>query len=290
MNTSISTKPGCLTPLQIAEVAEDLVEALEAGSRLAHIAGCERCAGELRQVRQLFERDLTPAEAELLAESLAHPPKPRVARRSAWPMWGAAAAAVLFATLGGGWFLANRTDPVAGLLAEASGVERPFDWRLPQAAYGPVQVQRSGEGVNPATALLEAQAALAQRAGASDAEFLRLRGWSEMLDHRMDEAVKTLEQARRLAPEDLEIAGLLGVAYAARPVADEGLAMEQFARVLARRPQDGSALFNRALLHRRAGRTREAMADWQRFLRVEGGGPWSAEVRGYVADGEPKLR
>jgi tetratricopeptide (TPR) repeat protein len=285
MNQPLAPKPGCLDSLEISEIAGDLLTPAEARVRLAHVAGCDVCAGALRLAMHDLERELTPAERQSVAEHLtylpARPPRIEPTRRRFH--WSAAAAALLLVSAGS-WYFATRPADVPALLAQASAEARPFDWRLPQAGHGRAQTQRGAESNAPA-ALLEAQAELAKRAaaGGRSAELLRFEAWSQLLDHQTDAAVRTLEEALKLAPTDLDVASLLGVAYAAQAEAGSpagfGLAEAQFSRVLAGRPHDLAARFNRGLTYARLGQNQRAGDDWRVLLQAEPDGAWANEIR-----------
>ena len=295
MNTSSVPKPGCLSSWELTEIAEDWLPANEAQARLAHVSACDVCGQALRQTIHDLERELSAAERQLIGQILEQPPsrpgggEVRPRSTTAWPQWWSIAAAVFVVVAAGSWDLASRRDPVPALLAQASGTARPFDWRLPYADYGRTQAQRGSDQPIPA-ALLVAQADLAKRweAGERSVELMRLRAWSELLEHKVDAAVQILEEARRLAPNDLDVAGLLGVAYAAGAeggaAIDYARALAQFSRVLAQRPTDSAALHNRGLVYARLGQVAEASRDWSALLgvpnRSEGDRLWSNEVRG----------
>ena len=293
MNTSSISKPGCLSSWELTEIAEGLLPADEAQVRLAHVSECDVCGQALRQTIHDLEHELSPAERELIGQVLQQPPSRPGAggarpKPTAWPHLWSIAAAIFVMVAAGSWYLASRRDPVPGLLAQASATARPFDWRLPNADYGRTQAQRGSDQPMPA-ALLEAQAELEKRwaAGERGVELMRLRAWSELLENKVDAAVESLEEARRLAPRDLDVAGLLGVAYAARAeggaAVDYARALEQFSRVLAQRPVDAAALYNRGLAYARLGQGQEASRDWRAVLSItngsEGDRLWSTEVR-----------
>ncbi len=294
MNTSTVPKPGCLSSWELTEIAEDLLPANEVQVRLAHVSDCDACGQALRQAIHDLEHELSPAERELIGQVLEQPPSRPGGRNTRpkstlpWPHLWSIAAAVFVMIAAGSWYLASRRDPVPGLLAQASATARPFDWRLPYADYGRTQTQRGADQPIPA-ALLEAQAELAKRwaTGERGVEMMRLRAWSELLEHKLDAAVKTLEEASHLAPNDLDVAGLLGVAYAARAeggaAVDYARSLEQFSRVLAQRPTDPAALYNRGLAYAQLGQVEEASRDWRTLLNVREGSErdqlWSTEVR-----------
>ncbi|MBY0503892.1 MAG: hypothetical protein K2X03_08275 [Bryobacteraceae bacterium] len=290
---SSETRPGCLTSFEIAALVEDLLPLDQAAAALTHLAGCDSCASALRQARQDLTRDLTIAERAVVVNHLARPAG-RQSRRLGrnQQRWAVSAAALLLISAAT-WYFAFPAESVSDLLAESSAASRPFDFRLPGASYGRVDLQRGAEA-NPPAALLRAQAALARQAAAGEhnPEFLRLQAWSELLTHQTGAAVRTLEEARRLAPHNLDVVNILGAAYAARAeaVSEAGFrqAVEAFTEVLAARPQDRSALFNRALAYYRQGQTQQAIHDWRALLQVETDEAWIREVRSFLAQAEAK--
>jgi tetratricopeptide (TPR) repeat protein len=271
--------------MEIAEVAGDLLAPADAQRNLAHIAECETCARALRQAIYDLERDLVPAEEEAIAEHLTHHPAyprlPEHRKAQKW-QWKIAAAALLLISAGS-WFYATRSGDVPALLAQASADARPFDWRIPDAAYGRSRTQRGSESTAPA-ALLEAQAELLKRSDKGTTEYLRLQGWSELLERQTQAAVRSLEQAQRLAPDSLDVAGLLGVAYAES--GKQASAIAELTRVLTQHPHDRAALYNRGLAYSRQGDTELAVRDWRALLEAEPTGSWSVEVHNLLKEKE----
>jgi tetratricopeptide (TPR) repeat protein len=285
MNQPFAPKPGCLDSLEIAEIAADLLTPEETRGRLAHVAQCEVCAQALRQTMHDLDRPLTPAEHESIVEHLRDlPARPARAQAAAARFDWRWAAAALVLVSAGSWFFASRGRDVPALLAQASADARPFDWRLPSAGHGRPQTQRGGES-SASAALLEAQAELAKRSAGGDrsAETLRLQAWSQLLDHQTDAAILTLENALKLAPGDLDVANLLGVAYAAQAEAGVtaafGQAEAQLTRVLTQRPNDLAARYNRGLVFSRLGQPQKAIEDWNALIKLEPNGPWASEVQ-----------
>jgi len=291
----IGTKPGCLSTFDIAGIATDILSPHEMHTALSHVGDCGVCAEALRQATLDLDREFTANEIEVIAEYLKHRPampasaaKPRPA---AW--WPAAAAAALLLVSAGVWFFAFPGDSVPELLAQASASARPFESRLPDAPYGRAQVQR-GEEANPPAALLKAQAELAKRAAAGErsVDLLRLQAWSELLSHQVGTAVRTLEEARRLAPNNLDVLSILGAAYAAGTEAGSeagfSSSIDLLSQVLQQRPTDRAALYNRGLAHFRLGQSPAAVADWEALLKVETDPGWAEEVRLLLAQAKSR--
>lgn len=290
----IGTKPGCLTSFDIAGLATDLLPPDEMHTALSHVGDCGVCAEALCQATQDLDRELSAAENAAIAGYLkqrpAMPSPSRKERRTTW--WPVAAAALLLLSAGT-WFFAFPGDSAQELLAQASAAARPFESRLPAAPYGRAQAQR-GEEANPPAALLRAQAELAKRAAAGErtVDLLRLQAWSELLSHQVGTAVRTLEEARRLAPNNLDVLSILGAAHAAGTEAGSeagfSSAVELLTQVLQERPTDRAALYNRGLAYSRLGQPQAAAEDWVALLKVETDPAWAGEVRDLLAQVKPR--
>jgi len=283
MNSPTAAKPGCLSSWEIAQLAEDLLPVEESQTLLSHVSECDVCARALRQAMQDLERPLSASEEQAVMELLAHAPAPPRGVKIRVPhyLWGVAAAVVI-AVAAASWYFAFRGDPLLGLLAQASALDRPFDWRLPGGDYGPVHIQR-GSGRSVSAALLEARSLLMKRSSSQrSVDFLRHLAWSQLLEGQLESAIRTLEEARQLAPNDIAVSGLLGVAYSAQAEAGEPgsypRALEEYSRVLEKRAKDPSALYNRALTHMRMGNAERAAEDWRAFLQVETDDGWRREA------------
>lgn len=83
-----------------------------------HLASCERCRGELEELRETLS--LLDANAETSAAAAASPP-----RRGPTRGWVAVAAAVLLIALGGYWLSVNRELP--GPSADSEELLPPID-------------------------------------------------------------------------------------------------------------------------------------------------------------------
>src|SRR5262249_47220569 len=135
-------------------------------------------------------------------------------------------------------------------------------------------------------ALLEAQLAIARKLAAApnDPIWLDASSRANLLvgDYRaaIDAASHALVEKPNWAAALLD----LGNAHFTRALAEDspadyGAAVENFSQALALAPDDPVALFNRALAYEQLTLFGQALADWDRYLRVERDGGWINEAR-----------
>jgi len=300
--------PGCPSPPEWAELAAGQVTERRTKELLAHSVGCDACGAVLRAVMDDFSMDLTEAESSLLVSLESSKPEwqRKMAKRMAdiageRPVhnrnWLPAAAAALLA-VGGGWlswtqWIAN--DP-ARLIATAYTQQRPFEYRIPDAAHAAVRRERSAETAfqRPA-ALIHAEATIARELEKhpDDAKWLDLRARAEILGRDPETAISALLRALERKPDDSGLAADLGMAYALRAEMsnrdiDYASAIEYLGRSIKAKPGNPVALFNRAVLYERMLRYEDAIRDWRRYLELDPSGPWREEAQQRLAGLEQK--
>src|SRR5690606_15602443 len=102
---------------------------------------------------------------------------------------------------------------------------------------------------------------------------------------RYDEAVRALEAAAAVTPDDGLVALDLGAALLERHrvvgdrQADAADALEATENAIRLLPGDVSALFNRALALEANGRLEDAVEAWDDYLKRDDSSPWAAEAR-----------
>src|SRR4029077_6439645 len=187
------------------------------------------------------------------------------------------------------WLLQMRRDPpIDQLIAHAYTEQRPFEMRIAGAAYGPVRQERAGERsafAEPAS-LHRAKYVIKERLAArpDDEAMLAASGRVELLEGHYDEAIRTFGRLLDAHPDspplliDLATANFQRAEAADRAV-DYGQSIELFGRVLAKKPDDTLALFNRAIALERMYAYNEAIRDWEHYLRVDPGGNWGTEAQ-----------
>ena len=96
----------------------------------------------------------------------------------------------------------------------------------------------------------------------------------------MRSANRTLEQwpDSLLVQIDLATAHFERAEKEQRPI-DYGTAVELLGKVLAKSPDNAVALFNRALTYEKLSAYHEALADWERYLKIDPKGGWAEEAR-----------
>jgi tetratricopeptide (TPR) repeat protein len=226
--------------------------------------------------------------------------QPRSVFRYAW----AYAAAAILLVVAGVWLVQTRREPsrepsVDQLIADAYTEQRPFELRIPGAAYGPVRQERGGERsafAEPA-GLLKAKYVIKERLAArpDDETMLAASGRVELLEGHYDEAIRTFGRLLDAHPDSPPLLTDLATAYFQRAesadrAVDYGQSIELFGRVLAKKPDDPVALFNRAIALERMYAYNEAIRDWEHYLRIDPSGNWGAEAQRRLSALQEKMK
>ena len=226
--------------------------------------------------------------------------QPRSVFRYAW----AYAAAAILLVVAGVWLVQTRHEPsrepsVDQLIADAYTEQRPFELRIPGAAYGPVRQERGGERsafAEPA-GLLKAKYLIKERLAArpDDEAWLAASGRIELLEGHYDEAIRTFGRLLNAHPDSPPLLTDLATAYFERAesadrAVDYGQSIELLGRVLAKKPDDPLALFNRAIALERMYAYSEATRDWEHYLRVDPSGNWDAEAKRRLSELQEKMK
>ena len=226
--------------------------------------------------------------------------QPRSVFRYAWTY----AAAAILLVVAGVWLVQTRREPspepsVDQLIADAYTEQRPFELRIPGAAYGPVRQERGGERsafAEPA-GLLKAKYVIKERLAArpDDEAMLAASGRVELLEGHYDEAIRTFGRLLDAHPDSLPLLTDLATAYFERAesadrAVDYGQSIELLGRVLAKKPDDPLALFNRAIALERMYAYNEAIRDWEHYLRVDASGDWAAEAQRRLSELREKMK
>lgn len=328
--------PDC--PLETAwwGVAAGQVLESHAAELLEHSTRCDACGLLLRQAMQDFVEEAAENEiaylstlpsvqqewqlsfAQRLSAVRSDRRRPRnatnlvvqwaqvLAARFAWHprsapryLWAYAVAAILLLGVGA-WLVQTRREPLIDqLIASAYVEQRPFELRIPGAAYGPIRQERSGERsafAEPAD-LLRAKYLIKERLAArpDDQVILVASGKVELLEGHYDEAIRTFGRLLDAQPDSSALLTDLATAYFQRAQAgdravDYGQTIELLGRVLAKTPDDPLALFNRAIALQKMCAYNEAIRDWEHYLRVDSSGDWAAEARRRLSELQEKMK
>jgi hypothetical protein len=293
----------CPPATEFADLAAGLTEGSRSDELLAHAAQCDACGAILHAAAEDFSAPPTDVELQSLAElpSSAEGWQLQTARKmvrasgrggviSMPPRsWFAWAAALVVAT-GASWVAWQQwgaSDP-ARLIAEAYSQQRPFDFRIPEAGYSDLRVERgaNGSSFQRPPALLEAEAKVARELAKEpdSVKWLSLRARAEMLTWDPGTAILTLQRALDRKPGDPDLTADLGMAYALRADADKrdldyAYAIDYLGSSLRARPNSPVTVFNRAIVYEHLHLNDEAAQDWRHYLELDPAGAWHEDAQ-----------
>jgi CHAT domain-containing protein/tetratricopeptide (TPR) repeat protein len=300
--------PACPPDSAWLEVAAGLASAEDSWRRIQHASACKRCGQLLRMAAEDLAVELTSDEEEKVAALASASPKwqrslaerlasgglvkSQVKRQEAGrrnlhlrPRWIFATAALAVIACVGllGW---SRTRPQYAneLLAQAYSEQRTLELRIPGARYGRMGVERGASRELPEYFFVAEgiiKPALSQHP--DDPKWLQAQARADLLAWKYEAAIENLKHGLDLDPSALSLKSDLASAYferaedANRPI-DYQNAMELLGQVLAKSPDDPTALFNRAIVYDRMFMYHDAIADWKHYLQVDPQGPWAGEA------------
>jgi hypothetical protein len=252
----------------LGRFVEGTLDDPERAAVVQHIADCDEC------------RILVVDAAEFIEPA-------RVASSHWW--LGIAAAVVLVALLGGVSFNHFR-DPLATVEKTYSQLpSRPLAARLSGFRYVRQVVNRGTPGaeedVDPAAMILKSQAGELTHLSGSDSRTLHARGIGFLLsEDDPKESIAPLQAAAESDPNNATYqsdlaAALITTARGNAPMLERALAV--CGRALRIDPHSPDVLFNRAVALQQLGRP-DAVAAYQRYLKVDSTSPWADEARGEV--------
>lgn len=184
------------------------------------------------------------------------------------------------------------------LLAEAYTQQRTLELRIPGARYAPLSVERGGgtARMNRPRALLEAEALISRQLGSepNNIRLLQAKGRAELLEWNFDAAIQTFKKAQDIEPDNLSLKTDLASAYFERAEAISGIdvygtASELLGQVLAKDPKNAIAIFNRAISLERMLLYKEAIADWEHYLKIDPSSEWAAEAKIHLTADHDKI-
>jgi len=303
--------PTCPAASEWSTLAAGIAEPERREHLLNHASECDACGALLHGLVEDFTRDVDPEETDQFQmlrtsspawqRSFAQEMAASSRRTNVFSPWLAKAAAIFLVCSGGGWwgFLQWTATRPARLIAMAYTQQRPFDFRIPGADYGPVRVEKRGSGSSfqrPAS-LLDAEARIARELekNPENAEWLGLRAQAEMLGWDSESAIATLTRALDQKPSDPDLMAGLGMAYALRAeqadrAIDYGMAIEYLSRSLKARPDHLETLFNRAVVYERMFLVDQAIEEWKKYLTLDPKDGWANDARRRLAELEAKKK
>lgn len=308
-----------------SEIAGGLTEQDQTLAYLEHASRCDHCGPLLRAaVVQLggLNQELTDAEREQiarlesarpewqlrLAERISGSPRLGPVSRGSWwqrwlsvPRFAAAGATIAVVAAVAWWALAGRGTPGSAneLLARAYTDQRTLELRIPGAAYAPLRVQRgpAESFVARPAALLKAEALIAGQMAShpDDPSWLQAAGRADLLEGKYDAAVESLQRALELRPDSPELLLDLGTAHFQRAQSEDrqedyGASFEYLSKALAVQPENTTALFNRAIVAEHQFLYRQALEDWEHYLKLDSTSQWAEEARNHADAVRTKLK
>jgi CHAT domain-containing protein len=298
----------CPSDEEWMNVAAGLAEKEVTQKMMDHAAACDHCGPFLHELVKEFSDATSPEEAKVVASLQSSSPdwqKHLAARLSAssadqekkvrsplgywswkWFAFGCAVAALAVALV---WIVLPRPERrVERLIAEAYTERRNLEPRIPGAQYGPVRIERSQQSshLDSPPSLLEAEKGITDNLAKhpSDPFWLQARARAELLEGNYTGAIAALREALDAKPNSPSLLVDLATAYSQRADAsgnseDSGRAIELLGKALQSSPHDPVALFNRALISRKALLFSQAIQDWQNYLAVDPNSKWADEAR-----------
>lgn len=309
----VPSGPDCITDIEWLNVAAGLVPEVKARELMKHAVQCGYCGPLLKNAVETLSDEVTSSEEQVLAtlsstrtewqkevaQALQEKNRDREVRKgtaSWWHGWlsgprQAFAVAALAGVIAVIWLGSKMLYPpsVNELLAQAYTDRRTLEVRIHGAKYAPLQVERAtGESnLDKPPSLLKAEALIGEnlRRHPDDVDWLEARGRADLLDGNYASAIDSLQRAIDLRPDALsakiDLASALyqrGATNTDREI-DYGRAIDYLGQVLAKNPNEPTALFNRAITQEKLHLYEPAIADWQRYLQLEPSGAWAEEAR-----------
>lgn len=271
-------------------VSDDEIGGLISGSvrdenLVLHVSECEWCGGRLtyRMRHQVPDSEILPKLASARPEWQDKLARSVVPKRRFSP-WLFAIAAMIIATIG--WSLLRRSTDVEAELARAYTQNRPFDYRLPDAGYASPPAQRGEASVGVPPALLRAELRLSEKKRLN-ARWWKLSGTAELLRLDPEQAVRSLKNAATQAPDDVDAATTLAIAYAllaekTKKDEDWGESLNLLISTIKSHPNDKRLLFNLALVHEKLKNRKQAIQDWEKYLNIESDPKWVEEAKAHL--------
>jgi len=295
-----SSGPDCPTSEAWLELACGLLPDEEVERLLSHASSCDQCGRRLSHALVIADHRATPGEEQVLrnfewgrdrSSSFATKLKRQSGGLPNWnelKIW-AVAAGVIIAAAAGAWLVqGSRKSSPDQLIAQAYTEERTLALRIEGASYGPMK-QRRGPGqskVNRPYSLVKAESDVSRELllHPDSVQLLQARGRIDLLDWDCADAISVFKNALRERSVVSSLQTDLASAYfecaeVQSQDSDYGLALNLLSQVLRKNPQDSIALFNRAIVYERMGQPHEAIADWERYVRLDPKSIWAVEAR-----------
>jgi CHAT domain-containing protein/tetratricopeptide (TPR) repeat protein len=318
--------PECIGDAEWLDVAAGLYPDEKTRDLMKHAAQCGYCGPLLKNAAEALVDEPTPSEEAWLSSLRSARPewqknmaatlranagardgsrekKERVQWWLAllsWPRPAFVLSGIAVAALTG-WLGLRMIHPPSAeqLLAQAYTEHRTLEVRISGAKYAPIRVERStgGSNLDKSPSLLKAESLIGEnlRKSPNDPVWLQAKGRADLLVGNYESAIKSLQRALEIKPDDPTLLTDLGSAYFVRAetadrAIDYGNAVESLGKALAKSPDNPVALFNRALACESMFLYTQAVDDWEHYLRVDPQGEWSDDARKRLSALQAKLK
>jgi Flp pilus assembly protein TadD len=202
--------------------------------------------------------------------------------------------------MGAGYLAWNQWMPrdPARLIASAYTEQRPFEYRVPGAAYAPIRQERGTtssfdrpQALNDAISKIGGEL----KKHPEDVKWMDLRARAEMMGRDPDAAIATLQHALEQKPDDPGLLADLGAAYALRAdgqsrAVDYGYAIDYLNRAIQKKPDSPEAVFNLALVYGKMNSDDLAVSEWQQYLKLDPAGAWRQDAQRHLTELELKKK
>jgi tetratricopeptide (TPR) repeat protein len=248
----------------------------------SHLIACDICRMKLAFFMRLLRDGVDEQEQVAIRAIEERGQSNRDRRLPSWRrsrrkfmMASSGVAAALLVTAGA-WFTIDHTgeprtaSEVIHLILQKN---RPFEARISGQPFLPYSFTRGESEATNSYSLLAGQM---NRLAATTYEM----GQFYLLQKDFTNAIMYLELASREPGATAEAHNDLGVAYMESGIgADEVKAIAEFRRALASKPDFLPAAFNLAIVYERLGKTDQAEAQWNQYMRLEPNGSWKDEAK-----------
>jgi CHAT domain-containing protein len=304
----------CPSDEEWMSVAAGIAEKEASQKMLDHAASCDHCGPRLQDLVREFSDPTSPEETQVVASlnsssstwqnrmaarlSASSGPQERKTRISllsvSWKWTAVVCAAALAAVLV--WVLLPGPDRrVERLIGEAYTERRNLEPRISGAEFGPLRIQRAQQTshMDSPSSLLEAEKEITSNLAKhpSDPFWLQSRARAELLEGNYNSAIDNLRQALAATADSPSLLIDLATAYSQRADAtgnteDLGTAVDLLGQALKISPRDPVALFNRAVISRKALLFSQAIEDWKTYLEIERTSKWADEARSRMEEAQ----
>ena len=144
--------------------------------------------------------------------------------------------------------------------------------------------------------MLEAEALIARglQKEPSSSVWLQAKGRADLLEGNYDAAIQSFQKALEIEADSTSLQTDMASAYFQRAeraerASDYGKAIELLGAVLVKNPDDPVARFNRALINEKMFLYRQALEDWEHYLRLDPKSEWANEATQHVNNVRQKI-